>query len=268
MLLSKIVMKNKGYQFIDFPNSRIGTFDVGVLGSRKHHIAALVEIDVTEAREKIRAERLNKRISFTAWILKAIAETMVLHKEVGGYLWKNKKKVVFDDVSIVITVEKNIAGVKVPLPLLIENINRKSPEEITEIIDSAKNSSVKNENDTVMSSKTSRLQMKLYYMLPRIIRQKLVGKIVNNPFLAKNMMGNAIYTSTGMAGNISGWVIPKSYHNLCFAVGSIAKKPHVVNDEIKIREIMHMTVLMNHDIVDGIPMAKFIADLVKKIELF
>ncbi len=36
-------------EIIYFPDSRVSTIDVGELGLKKHHIAALLEIDVTEA---------------------------------------------------------------------------------------------------------------------------------------------------------------------------------------------------------------------------
>jgi pyruvate/2-oxoglutarate dehydrogenase complex dihydrolipoamide acyltransferase (E2) component len=55
-------------------------------------------------------------------------------------------------------------------------------------------------------------------------------------------------------------------HNLCFALGSIVKKPRVVEHEIRIRDVLHLTILFDHDVVDGIPAARFAARLVKRIE--
>ena len=79
-------------------------------------------------------------------------------------------------------------------------------------------------------------------------------------------MGTAMVTSVGSVGRIPGWVIPKSMHDLCFALGSVIKKPWVVDDRIEIRDILHLTVLFNHDAVDGGPATRFIAQLVKHIE--
>jgi pyruvate/2-oxoglutarate dehydrogenase complex dihydrolipoamide acyltransferase (E2) component len=55
-------------------------------------------------------------------------------------------------------------------------------------------------------------------------------------------------------------------HNLCFALGSIVKKPWVVENEIEIRDILHMTVLFDHDVVDGAPATRFIMRLVDRIQ--
>ncbi len=48
---------------ISYPNSRVATFDVGKVGKRKHHIARLVEADVTPARNKIRDSIKSERKS-------------------------------------------------------------------------------------------------------------------------------------------------------------------------------------------------------------
>lgn len=56
-----------------FPASRVATLDVAEMGKRKHHVNALIEVDVTEARKKIKEHnRANKEIiSFNAtWNLR------------------------------------------------------------------------------------------------------------------------------------------------------------------------------------------------------
>jgi pyruvate/2-oxoglutarate dehydrogenase complex dihydrolipoamide acyltransferase (E2) component len=79
-------------------------------------------------------------------------------------------------------------------------------------------------------------------------------------------MGNAVVTSVGMMGLINGWFIHRSVHPVSFGIGSVIKKPSVVGDEIKIREILNMTVLLDHDVIDGAPMVRFLNDLTRIIE--
>jgi pyruvate/2-oxoglutarate dehydrogenase complex dihydrolipoamide acyltransferase (E2) component len=62
------------------------------------------------------------------------------------------------------------------------------------------------------------------------------------------------------------WIIFKAMHNLCFALGSIVKKPRVIEHEIRIRDVLHLTILFDHDVVDGIPAARFAARFVKRVE--
>jgi pyruvate/2-oxoglutarate dehydrogenase complex dihydrolipoamide acyltransferase (E2) component len=67
-------------------------------------------------------------------------------------------------------------------------------------------------------------------------------------------------------GKINGWFIHKSVHPVSLGVGSIIKKPVVIDNEVKIREILNMTILVDHDIIDGAPMVRFLDELSNRIE--
>lgn len=69
-----------------------------------------------------------------------------------------------------------------------------------------------------------------------------------------------------MMDRINGWFIHKSVHPLSFGVGSIIKKPVAIDNEIKIREILNMTILVDHDVIDGAPMVRFLNDLTNYLE--
>jgi len=49
-------------------------------------------------------------------------------------------------------------------------------------------------------------------------------------------------------------------------VGGISRKPAVVGDRIEPREILHLTVGFDHDVVDGAPAARFVQRLTELIE--
>ena len=59
------------------------------------------------------------------------------------------------------------------------------------------------------------------------------------------------------------WILLLS---LSFALGSIARKPGVVGEEIRIREYLSMTVLFDHDVTDGAPVVRFIQRLKELLE--
>jgi len=42
----------------------------------------------------------------------------------------------------------------------------------------------------------------------------------------------------------------------------------MINGDLKEREILHLSILMDHDVVDGVAMGMFIVELVKRIENF
>lgn len=253
------------YSFHPIPRSRIATFDVFAMGRLKHHVAAMVEFDVTVAREKMNELKTSGvRVSFTAWLVRVIARVLSNHKEAAAFIYSKKKLMVFDDVNISVLVEKTIGGQKVPMPLVIEKAHEKSALEITAEIERAKGQTLA-AGDVVLN-KRSTLFENLYYHLPGFVRRAVWGRMLGNPAFAFSKMGNAVVTSVGMMGRIRGWFIHASVHPLSFGIGSIVKKPVVVDDRIVVREILNMTVLIDHDVIDGAPMVRFLNDLAEAVE--
>jgi pyruvate/2-oxoglutarate dehydrogenase complex dihydrolipoamide acyltransferase (E2) component len=257
------------YEIKEFPSSRQSTFDAGYVGLRKHHIKALIELDVTHARELIKNYRNQKKeeLSFTAWILKCISQAIGENKSVHAIRKGKNKLIIFDDIDISIIVEKEIKGEKVPLPLVIRKVNEKALKDIHQEIKQAKEQEVTNEKDYVLGENQFKWAMKLYVSLPQFLRLTIWKRfILKNPFLMKKMSGTVVVTSVGMVGSVRGWVIPVSLLPICFALGSIVKKPGVIKDQIEIREYLHMTILIDHDVIDGAPAARFVSRLTELIE--
>jgi len=248
-----------------FPKSRIATIDISKIGKKKHHVAALLEIDVSASRVKFKKyKRDNNKVSFSAWLVKVISHTINKNKCVAAYLVSKRKIITFNDVNVSYLIEKDINGQKVPIPLVIEKASEKSVEDITYQISASKNELL-TENDIVLQRKSTQIE-RLYYLLPGFIRLLFWKLLLRRPNSAFKNMGNVAITSLGMMGKINGWFIPISIHPICFGIGSIIKKPVVIDDKIEIGEILNMTVLLDHDVIDGATMARFIKELSKNIE--
>jgi len=253
------------YKYQNIPRSRIATFDISSIGASKHHVTALLEFDVTDSRNKLKELRQSgTNISFNAWLVKVIASALKKHPEAAAFLVSKKKLIIFDDINVSILVEKTVGGHKVPIPLVIERADKKSAREMTREIESAKSQELSG-RDIVLQKRTTAYE-NLYYHLPGFLRRAVWRLILKNPKFAYQKMGNAVVTSVGMMGRINGWFIPRSIHPVSFGVGSVIKKPRVVENEIKIRDILNMTVLIDHDVIDGAPMVRFLNDLTRVIE--
>lgn len=100
-------------------------------------------------------------------------------------------------------------------------------------------------------------------MLPQFVRDLFLWQpLFRNPFRVKRMMGTVSVTSMGMVG-LGGmsWGIPIGIHPLIVTVGAIAKRPGIVHEQIVVREYVGLTVLFDHDVTDGAPVARFIRRL-------
>ncbi len=256
----------KNYKIHRFPASRIASIDVCEIGKQKHHVTGLVEFDVTESRKKIREynkTHINK-ISFNAWLISVIGCTIKKYETSSSYLIGKNRQMIFDDINISIVVEKDINGIKVPIPLIIEKANEVSIDSIAKQISEAKNIAF-TDKEIVLQRKTHKLE-KIYYSLPKFLRRYFWRFLLKHPKLAFKKMGNVAFTSIGMMGKVNGWFIPISVHPICFGISSIIKKPTVMNDRIEIREILKMSILIDHDVIDGAPMARCISELSKNVE--
>lgn len=254
---------------IGYPSSRQLTFDVGKIARSKHHVMALLEVDVTDAWKAVRqSRRAGRPISFTGWLIKVIADCVALHPQAAGINCPKRNRVmIFDEVDLSIVVEKEVNGALVPLPYTIRGADRKTLEQIHAEIETAKAEFVTDESGYVLGRESNNHWMKVYTTLPQWLRMILFRAfILNNPRRVKNSMGTVMVTTTGMVGHTHGWIIPTSMHSLCLALGSLNEQPLVRKGEIEKRMVLHLTVLVDHDVIDGMPAARFVDDLVVKIE--
>lgn len=255
----------KGFIYRPVPESRIATFDTFSIGLKKHHVAALLEFDVTESRGKLQESRRGGvNVSFNGWLIKVIASVLHEHPEAAAYLRGKRRLMIFNDINISILVEKVINGERVPIPVVIEKANEKTAQEITGEIDDAKKQELSGSD--IVINRRSRLTERLYFHLPGFVRRLIWKVMLANPGFAYKKMGNAAVTSVGMMGKVNGWFIHRSVHPVSFGIGSVIKKPVVINNEVKIREILNMTVLIDHDLVDGAPMVRMLKDITNYIE--
>lgn len=253
------------YTIHQFPRARIATIDAGAAGNRKHRVYAMLEVDVTASRRKIRDYRKRKgQVSFTAWLVKVISHSIGEHEKVSAFRAGKRKVIVFKDINISLAIEKDLNGEKVVFPLLLEKVNAMSLETITHRIKESKQEE-SDDKTMVLQRKTAALE-KLYYRFPGFIRKAFWKYLLKHPQLAHKKMGNVAITSLSMIGNRSGWFIPVSVHPICFGIGAVTQKPVVLNQEIVVREILHFTLMADHDVVDGAPLARFVRNLTDHIE--
>jgi len=262
------MMKKDALEVVPYPLSRIGTVDLGKIALSKHHIAGLLEVDVTDVLAHVKKQRAEgQSLSFFAWMVKIISSAIERDRYMHGILGPRRRTVVFHDIDISVVVERVVQGKRVPLPLVIRKTNGKTAEDIAREIQAAQRQEIRNEGDYVLKeNKISRTGMMVYYALPQFVRLFLLRRILRNPYRMKNLMGSVIITSVGTRGRLPGWVIPRTMHNVCFALGSIVRKPWVIQDRVEVRDILHLTVLFDHDVVDGGPAARFISRLAGRIQ--
>jgi len=252
------------YEEKPFPRLREIIVDTVEQGLKRHHTKGLIELDVTKGREHIRKhkEKTGEALSFTGWIMKCIGQAVNEHKQVQA-MRKGKKIVIFDDVDISVMVERIVDDRVFPVVFVVRKANKKS---LREIHDEIRRAQVLTEDDYLKKGEARRAKMLL--SMPKFLRNFFFWrKIRKDPFFVKEYLGTVGVTSIGMYGKgTTSWPIPTSLQPLFFALGGIARKPGVIGDKIAIREYLCMTILFDHDVVDGAPAARFFARLAELVE--
>jgi pyruvate/2-oxoglutarate dehydrogenase complex dihydrolipoamide acyltransferase (E2) component len=248
----------------EFPRFRNPTIDTMIWGRKRHHIPILVEIDVTTAREAIRDRKTKtgEGLSFTGWMIKCLAQAVSEHKYVHALRQGKRQLVIFDDVDITIIVERVADnGEKLPMPYIIRKANEKTVAAIHGEIRTAQRSSV--EGEVQIASDRAAWMTKIFTILPQFLRDWIFWQPVwRNPFRFKRLMGTVSVTALGIVGQSGmSWGIPIGIHPLIVAIGGIVKRPGIIHDAIAIREYVGLTVMFDHDVTDGAPIARFIRRL-------
>ncbi len=245
-------MSDSGFEVKPFHPLRRATIGVLQAASRKHMIHALVEVDISKPRDLIRQYRTQagQSLSFTGYLIHCLAQTVDINRHMQAYRdWRNRL-ILFDEVDVSTTIERNIDGQKQVVPHIVRAANRKP------LID------VHNEIREAQSHEPEQVGafslVRLYLVLPAFIRRLFFRVMDRSPRLMKKNVGTVMLTSVGMFGEGGGWGIPMATHTLNVTVGGIINRPVVSSGELEEHEHLCLTVSFDHDIIDGAPAARFL----------
>jgi pyruvate/2-oxoglutarate dehydrogenase complex dihydrolipoamide acyltransferase (E2) component len=254
------------YDVIDLSQGRRALMNALDLTAPKHYMYGLVEVDVTSARQFIAEQktRTGEALSFTGFLAFCLARAVDENKEVQAYLKGHNQIVMFDDVNVGLMVEHKDGEKTALMGHIIQGANRKTYQEIHQEIRSA-------QSEPVPSSRGMptwfRSAMLLPWPLSKLVKALMGMATRRDPTIRVSASGTVFVTAVGMFGKgHSGWGIATTPHSLGLVVGSMAWKPAVIERRIEPREILNLTVLFDHDVVDGAPATRFVHRLVELIE--
>lgn len=225
----------------------------------KHYMHGLFEMDVTEAREFIRARKAatGERLSFTGWLIKCIAQAISEYKHLQAFR-RGKRLIIFDDVDVGLTLEREVKGERVVTGYIIRKVNEKTFKEIHDEIRSAQQAVV--EGTILGTGEDSKMASRIQ-SLPGPMRRLVLWWYKRDVFLRKKTQGTVGLTSVGMFGNVRGWPLVLGPYPVFFGIGGVELKPEYVDDHIQPREFLRMSMVIDHDVADGAEAARFVSRL-------
>ncbi len=229
----------------DFDSSKLGIEEIiPLVGWRKTmaermvfsmqntaHVTTFAEVDVTDLRNLRKkldnSEDLTKRkISYTSFFAKAVVQALSMYPIINSSLIDDKI-IVKKYFNIGVAVSRKNGLVVV----VIHNADQKSLIEISK--------SIKDKVDRARGTK----------LLPQDVRG-----------------GTFTITNVGMFGTLMNTPIINPPESAILGVGTIQKKPVVINDKIVIRSMMFLCLTYDHRIIDGTPAIRFLQEVRRLLE--
>jgi pyruvate/2-oxoglutarate dehydrogenase complex dihydrolipoamide acyltransferase (E2) component len=261
------------YQVIELSAGRRMMTAANDLYWQKHCLYGLLEVDVTIARQFIEQHKAQtgEQLSFTGFLAYCLARAVDEDKTVQAYKKGRKQLVVFDNVDVMMMVEHKAGEKRALMGHMIQGANHKTCQEIHEEIRRVQSEPLPPARGMPSWFRSALL---LPWPLPKLVKALLEMAVRRDPTIFTSMAGTVGISSVGMFGKgagvkgtaaLAGWGIAPFEHVLDLLVGSIARKPAVVEDRIEPREILNLTVIFDHDMIDGAPAARFTRRLVELI---
>ncbi|MFO7649768.1 MAG: 2-oxo acid dehydrogenase subunit E2 [bacterium] len=254
------------YRVVDLTPGRRAWINTLDLAGPTHVMYALLEVDVTLAKQSIAEHkaRTGEALSFTGFLVHCFARAVDENREVQAYLKGRRQVVIFDDVNVGLMIENRSGERPSLMGHIIRAANRKTYRQIHDEIRSVQTAPVPSSKGMPAWFRTAML---LPWPLSRLVKALMNAGTRRDPTIRIAASGTVSVTAVGMFGKgHSGWGIAMTPNSLSLVVGSIARKPAVVDGRIEPRDVLNLTALFDHDVVDGAPAARFTRRLLDLIE--
>ena len=124
------------YEELPYPLARTAGLDLFRLAKAKHYVPVLLEIDMTEARAALARRKADGvDLSFTAWVVKCVAQAAGEHRRVHGLRQGRRKLIVFEDVDTALAVYRRLtddeSDERLPMPFVLRKANQRTVAEIS-----------------------------------------------------------------------------------------------------------------------------------------
>ena len=225
---------------------------------QRNTIHAITEVDVTIPRNLIKKYQsmTERKLSFTGYITACFSQTVLKHPGLNSFITGNKL-VKLKAHTISVLVERVIDQETVPEPLVIEECERLTCLEITNIIREAQN-----RRDDSFGSLS---QARWFTFIPGFLL-KLFVRMADRNIQMGVKYGKLAVTAMGMFSQEPVWFVPHGSPTVLLTIGSIVHRIVENEGRFENREHLCLTVSFDHDLVDGAPAARFMNDLIGEIK--
>lgn len=231
--------------------------------SRPHLVQGVVEMDVTEALEAIWRiqHELQLAVSFHAFLVHSLVQAAMHHPAVVTYR-RGNKLLTFEDIDVLNPIEKRLAnGLRIPIAYILRAAQQKTLADINwELRGAIRADDLPQEESVCLRRRFGRM--------PAPGRKFLSWRTKKDPFLLKKLYGTTLLTNVRMHGFVNGGAAwGPTVHTFSMGAGTVTDRLRLnERGEVVKRKVLTLSASADHDIIDGMVAARFIAQMTQLVE--
>src|SRR3954471_12302933 len=250
--------RERGVEIRPFPSSRRLVTAAVRAGRRIMPMHGLLDVDVTEARRLLAAG--DPPLSTTAFVVASVARAVAAHPEVHAYRDWRGRLVLHRHVDVQTLVEVPTAQGPFGLVHVVRDADIRSVADISVELGGVK--------ADMTSTGTGRALQQLAPIAGRVPGVfPAMYAVMSRSVRAHQLAGTVQVTAVGMFAGGGGFAIaPPTLASTLVVVGGVSRRARVVEERILVRDVLDLTVSIDHNVVDGAPAVRFGADLRRRME--
>jgi pyruvate/2-oxoglutarate dehydrogenase complex dihydrolipoamide acyltransferase (E2) component len=236
-----------------FPASRRLVTAAVRAGRRIMPMHGLFDVDITTARELLAAHE--PPLSLTAFIVASIGRAAAAHPQVHAYRDWRGRLVEHRYVDVQTVVEVPTSQGPFGLVHVIRDADIRTVADI-----SAEIRAVKADSSTTTSGRLLTTLGPTLGRIPGLYPLMYAGMARSRRVHLAT--GTVQVTAVGMFADGGGFAIaPPTLASLLLVVGGVSRRPRAIGERVEIRDVLDLTLTIDHNVVDGGPATRFAADL-------
>ena len=258
-LIDQLKMPSSPGQIRPYPRLRNFIQDVLAEGRRKNIAHLVLEADIGPMRARLAQRRASgaEPVSITSYVAKSFACAIAEDRRMQAYRLGRSRLIEFEDVDLAFMVEREWQGEPLPIFAIVRAAQRKSAEAIHREVQAARTAPLA-AHGPMNAMETQ------FFLLPAFLRRIVWFFIRRNPYWFKDVAGTAAVTSMGMFTKGATVGVPITPMTVTLCIGSIETKLALEDGKAVEREVIHLNISIDHDIIDGAPLVRF-AERLKRI---
>ena len=241
-----------------FPSSRRLVTVALRAGRRMTPMYGLVEVDVTKAKQIL--ARDDPPSSLTAFVVASVARAAAAHPEVHAYRNWHGHLVTHQHVDITTIVEISTPQGPFALPCTLHDADIREVPDLT-----AELHRVKREPAASRNGRWLERAVPAGTRIPGAVRAMYA--VMARSVAVRQRVGTVAVTAVGMFAGGGGFGLTSlTLMPLEVIVGGISRRPRVVDGQVTVRDVLDLTVVIDHNVIDGAPATRFSAELRELIE--